>query len=57
MFDTSGGLYDPDQRYIVYKQPIALDETRVHDISSSPGNYNYCDKVGQLGRHHISLGS
>ena len=37
-FDTSGGLYDPEQRYIVYKAPIPIDENiRIHDISSNPG--------------------
>ncbi|KAL5258613.1 hypothetical protein ACHWQZ_G009179 [Mnemiopsis leidyi] len=50
VFDTSGGLYDPDQRYIVYKQPIALDETRVHDISSSPGGCKNCFSVTTYNR-------
>ncbi|XP_063679750.1 pleckstrin homology domain-containing family G member 7-like isoform X3 [Bolinopsis microptera] len=49
-FDTSGGLYDPDQRYIVYKQPIALDETRVHDITTSPGGCRHCFAVTTYNR-------
>lgn len=37
VMETSGGLYDPKKRYLVYKQPISLDELQVHDITSAPG--------------------
>ena len=44
VMETSGGLYDPKKRYLVYKQPISLDELQVHDITSAPGIFVETEK-------------
>ena len=46
--ETSGGLYDPKKRYLVYKQPISLDELQVHDITSAPGIFVETEKKPRI---------
>jgi len=50
VMETSGGLYDSKKRYLVYKQPISLDELQVHDITSAPGGCKHCFSITTVNR-------